>query len=260
MRCHAGVVAARHHHHIVVLDHAGLVEAAVVGVDPLEGEALRRVEPVVVGFFQQRLLRRHVAVVLVRGIAARMATRRDDLGHQQVIGGRVVGHQHVADMAGVAALAAHAAAHGAAVDAAHRLAALVRGGAQRHFRRAARGDEHRLAAGHIERVGRLLLEDALARAQTGVRRAADLNVDRAGQHDQAEFARAGLERFALAGLQAQGPEADVRPASRFRRDVADLAAGGGLDQQGGLGHVGSWRLSGQTALASMRSTMARSVS
>src|SRR6218665_484094 len=46
------VVAARHQHHIVVLDHAGFVQAPVVGVDALERKALRRVEPVVVGFFQ----------------------------------------------------------------------------------------------------------------------------------------------------------------------------------------------------------------
>src|SRR5688500_14300771 len=49
------VIAARHHHHAAILDDDRLVERAVVGIDALEGEALRRVEAVVVGFLEQRL-------------------------------------------------------------------------------------------------------------------------------------------------------------------------------------------------------------
>jgi hypothetical protein len=46
------MVAARHHDHIVVVGrHAG-IEAAVIGVDALEGKALRRIETVIVGLFQ----------------------------------------------------------------------------------------------------------------------------------------------------------------------------------------------------------------
>src|SRR5688572_859406 len=58
------VVAARHHDHAAVLDDDGLVERAIVGIDALEGEALRRVEAVVVGFLEQGLQRQVVLVVL----------------------------------------------------------------------------------------------------------------------------------------------------------------------------------------------------
>ena len=46
-----------------------LVERAVVGVDALEREAVRRVDAVVVGLLEQRLVGQRVAVVLVRRIA-----------------------------------------------------------------------------------------------------------------------------------------------------------------------------------------------
>ena len=42
-------------HDVVILDRERLVERAIVGVDALERESLRRVEPVIVGFLQRRL-------------------------------------------------------------------------------------------------------------------------------------------------------------------------------------------------------------
>ena len=60
------MVAARHHDHIVVVgSHAG-IEAAIIGVDALEGKTLRRIETVIVGLFQLGLLSRQRRVVLVR--------------------------------------------------------------------------------------------------------------------------------------------------------------------------------------------------
>ena len=49
-----GVIAARHQHHIAVADRHRLVEFAVVGVDPLQRETLRRRKAVIVGLLQQR--------------------------------------------------------------------------------------------------------------------------------------------------------------------------------------------------------------
>src|SRR2546430_2275766 len=62
------VVAARHHHDVVILDRKRLVERAIVGVHALEREALRRIEAMVVGFFQKAFDRQIVGVVLVRWV------------------------------------------------------------------------------------------------------------------------------------------------------------------------------------------------
>src|SRR3546814_16202381 len=64
------MIAARHHHAIAVLHRHGLVDAAVVGIDALKGEALARVEPVVVGLLARGLLRQRVQVVLKIGSAS----------------------------------------------------------------------------------------------------------------------------------------------------------------------------------------------
>ena len=66
VRCHHRVLAVRHHDHVVVLYGAGVVQAAVVGVDALEGKALRWVQSVVVGSFQQGFHRGLFQVVLMR--------------------------------------------------------------------------------------------------------------------------------------------------------------------------------------------------
>ena len=51
------VIAARHQHRVAVADRHRLVEAAVVGIDALERESLRRRQAVVIGFLEQRLRR-----------------------------------------------------------------------------------------------------------------------------------------------------------------------------------------------------------
>src|SRR5438552_8630256 len=89
-----GSVAVRHddrmiapwnHDDVVILDGERLVQVAIVGVDALEGEALRRIEPVIIGFLERALDWEIVGVVLVRRITGRVAAGRDDLHHQQMI-------------------------------------------------------------------------------------------------------------------------------------------------------------------------------
>src|SRR3546814_11186158 len=66
------MIAARHHHAIAVLHRHGLVDAAVVGIDALKGEALARVEPVVVGLLERGLLRQdRKGVVEGKGVSVR---------------------------------------------------------------------------------------------------------------------------------------------------------------------------------------------
>ena len=64
----AWVVALGHQRHVTILHRHGFIEGAVVGVDALEGEALWRVDAVIIGFLQQRLMRKIVLIVLVRRI------------------------------------------------------------------------------------------------------------------------------------------------------------------------------------------------
>lgn len=54
----AGVIALGHHDDVVAFHRHGFIELAVIGVNALKGKALGRVEAVVVGFFQQRLMGR----------------------------------------------------------------------------------------------------------------------------------------------------------------------------------------------------------
>ena len=74
VRCADRVIAFRHHHHVAILHRHGFVEAAIVGVDALKGEALGRVDAVVVGFLEPGLGRRGIAVVLVRRVAGTKGT------------------------------------------------------------------------------------------------------------------------------------------------------------------------------------------
>ena len=49
----AGMIAPRHKQHIAILDGHGLVEAAIIGLNALEGEALGRIDTVIIGLLQQ---------------------------------------------------------------------------------------------------------------------------------------------------------------------------------------------------------------
>ena len=81
------------------------------------------------------------------------------------------------------------------------------------------------------------------------------HVDGAGQHDEAQFAVAGGQAFGFAGGQAQRPEADMRPAGAFGRDLDDFTA-----RRMGLGKQGTDHHATFEACASRPSTIARSVS
>jgi hypothetical protein len=116
MRNDHRVVASRDHDNVMIFNRARLVERAVIGVYPLEGEALGRTQAVIIGFLQLRFARRIFAIVLVRRVAAGMSRRRTDFDDQQVRGRWIVMRQDVADIARVAALAPYAAAHRIAVD------------------------------------------------------------------------------------------------------------------------------------------------
>ena len=92
-----GMIAPRHQHDVPVRDCQSLVERAVVGIDALEGEALRRLQAVIVCLLEIRFVGQRVPVVLVRRIARPVAARRDDFDDQQALGLGVLG-QDVADM------------------------------------------------------------------------------------------------------------------------------------------------------------------
>lgn len=67
------MVALRHHNSLAVFDRHRFVQRTVIGVDPLNGKTAFRLNPEIVGFLQQRLLRQLVAVMLVRRVAGPVA-------------------------------------------------------------------------------------------------------------------------------------------------------------------------------------------
>ena len=56
MRCSVRVVAARHQHQIAVAQRHRLVQFTIVGIHTLKRETLWRVDAMVVGFFEVRLM------------------------------------------------------------------------------------------------------------------------------------------------------------------------------------------------------------
>ena len=219
----AGVIALGHQHDIAVLDRHGFVQAAVVGIDALEAEALRRVEAVVVGLFQMGFARQVVPVVLVWRVARRIAGGRDDLDDEQRIRRLVLG-QDVGDVAGVRALAADLLAEIVRADDADWQAALEAGcRADREFQIGRGGDRPVGTLRQINRPG-LALERAHPLAEFAERLATGRDLALAGDEDEAGLAGAGLGRDGFARLQAMHIEADIGPAGAFRRDMGDAAA------------------------------------
>ena len=82
-----GVIALGDQQQIAIVDDVGGVGLAVRGVEPLQPEAVRRVDAVVVDLFQVGLARHVVHVVLVGRIGGPVAAGREDLHHQQAVGG-----------------------------------------------------------------------------------------------------------------------------------------------------------------------------
>src|SRR5690606_7055674 len=104
------MVATRHEHDVAILHRQGFIQRAIVGIDALESEALRRIQAMVVSLLERSFLPGHRRVVLVRRIARPVTGRRDHLDDEKTFGGLRV-RKDVAHEARVAAFAAHLVAH-----------------------------------------------------------------------------------------------------------------------------------------------------
>src|SRR5262249_49469974 len=155
--------AAGNHDHIVILDRKRLIDAAVVGVDALEGEALWGIETVVVGFLERALQRQIIGIVLVRRIARRVPAGRNDFDDEQTISRLRLG-KDVADQALTEPFSACEALHRAWLEQARRMMAAARRAGDGNLRGGMRNDGGAVGARQIDGVGRALLEhaDALA--------------------------------------------------------------------------------------------------
>src|SRR5581483_3091352 len=159
-----GMVPARHQHDISVLHTDRLIDAAVIGVDALEREALRRVETVVVRLLELSLRRRHIGVVLVRRVARPVSSRGDDLHDEQPLG-RLGLRQHVAYEAPVASLAADLLRHALAGDDPRLACSGARRAAQRDLAIAPSLNVDGRAGRRIHCARRGILEHRLAAAE-----------------------------------------------------------------------------------------------
>ena len=215
------VIAARHHDDVVILDRERFVERAVVGVHALEREALRRVEPVIVGFLERAFERQVVGVVLVRRIARRMPARRAHLDDQQMRG-RLGLRQDVADVARVRALrrARSASSCAGSISRAGRVpragragdADLGRGVRQRCVTPRRRGQIDRIR----RRSANTLAAPPISRHVCAL--AAHGHRCRRRRRCTARC-RASRDVDRFAGAQPIRGEADVLPAGRARRDL-----------------------------------------
>src|SRR5690349_7735992 len=109
------MIASGDHDDVTVLDGDGLVDRSIVGIDPLDRKALRRIEAVIIGFLQSGLFALGRRVVLVRRIAGPMAAGCDDFNDEQAFGRFRFG-KDVPDEALVGALAPDLPAHPIGVD------------------------------------------------------------------------------------------------------------------------------------------------
>src|SRR5215208_5267251 len=224
------VVAPRHEHDVAVLDRHRLVERAVVGVDALDGVALGRVEAVVIGLLEERLVRQRVAVILVRRIARPMARRRDDLDDEEAVRRLGLG-QDVLDVAGVRAGAARETLDRVRPDEPRRVGAAARARADRKLERGRRRGAPGRARRHVDR-GRLALEGRHPAADLAKALAVDLDPRFAGDEDEAGLALAGRRRCRFPRREPVDLESDIGPAGALGRDLMDAAAaGGGLEEK-----------------------------
>ncbi len=75
------MVSPRHQHDVAILHRHGLIQIARVTVDPLKNKALRRIDAVIVGFFELALKGNVVDVVFVGRIARGVSAGSSDLDH-----------------------------------------------------------------------------------------------------------------------------------------------------------------------------------
>ncbi len=225
------MIAAGHHHDVAVLDGHRLVERAIVGVDALEREALRRIEAVIIGFFEEALGGNRVGVVLVRRIARRVARRGDDFDDQQRLRGGIL-RQDVAHVTRVRALPAHGAPHRRRVDPSRRHTPRGGRGAERDLGVRLAGDAHVAPGRKIGGVGRDILERARPLAEPVPGDVAAFHRHASRDDHDAELARTGRPGVGFARREPECLETDIVPTRRLRRHARNGAPGARrLDQQ-----------------------------
>ena len=79
VRDHDRMVSSRNQHDVAILHRHGLIQIARVTVDALKDKALRRIDAMIVGFFELALKGNVVDVVFVRRIARGVSAGSSDL-------------------------------------------------------------------------------------------------------------------------------------------------------------------------------------
>ena len=218
------VIAPRHHHHTAIFHGDGFVQAAIVGIDALKGESLRRIEAVVIGFLQAGFAAFNGAVVLVRGITRPVAGRGDHFHHEELFG-RHIAKQDVAHLAPVSALAAHLRRALVRGDQAGRKAPFGGGLAQGDFQLGQGFDREVVAGRHIHGKRRLRIERAVSRAEIAPLLLRCRNMGQAGDDHDAHFGVVAALFQARARFEPEHFKAHVLPVGRLRIDVEDAARG-----------------------------------
>jgi hypothetical protein len=206
----------------MALHRHGLVQAAVLGIDPLETEALPGVQPVVVGLLQIGHARVVVLVVPVRRIGRPVACGREDLGHQQAVAPVLRLHRDVVDVARVGAPPARGQGDPLRPDPPHRMTAVA--GAEQtasvHVVTGRRPVRCRSARRPMRR----------GRSNTSIRSPRTPMIHAAARCAPCPRPARGSPRCrrsprppGLAGRQPVEAEPDIPPACPFGRDVVDLA-------------------------------------
>jgi hypothetical protein len=212
------VVALGYQHHVPVADDERLVERAVVGVDPLNGEAPLGPHPVVVGLLKVRFVGERVPVVFVRRVARPVPVRRKDLDDQQPLD-LSFGHEDGPHLALHVPRAAplHLYVPGADYERLH--TPLCRGGADRKLQPRRRLHPVARAGRQVERARRAA-EGALATPDGPPLRARGDRTG-AGDRDQADLLAAGAPLDGLSVRELNHLEAHVLPPGGLRRDPYD---------------------------------------
>ena len=160
MRDYDRMVATRHKDNIAIFDSHRLIDVARVGINALENKALRRVNTMIVGFFEQTLGRNVIHIVFVRRIARGVRTWGLDLYNKEGLSGLVLG-QDVADVASIGAFSARAASHGGRFNEPRRKFTFCRGASHGEFEIGPAGNGEFRARGHVDCIRGRIFKNAL---------------------------------------------------------------------------------------------------